>query len=116
MQLPDEFELPRPQDFCRGDFTKGEKHCFVGWQRALLPLPFFWSLSTNEERAELQRFFKIALKVAARLKLKVGKKRGGVNPEASWTCFDYNDDTRNTPTQLAKWFEETIKEFGYDIS
>ena len=119
--MPDEFYLPRPQDFCRGDFTKGEcgeKHCFVGWQRELFPLPSFWSISTPDEREALKHFFKVALRVAKRMKLKAGEGKpiDGQILDASWTCFDYNDDTRNTPKQLAKWFEETVKELGYAIS
>jgi hypothetical protein len=112
MKLPNEFELPLPEDFCRDDFTCGKKHCFVGWQRELIPLGSMWSADTKEDGENRERFFKTALSVAKRLKLHARKKSATTD---MWTCFDYNDDERNTPKQLAKWFEETIKEFGYDV-
>ncbi len=113
MSMPDEFKLPRPQDFCRNGFTNGKKHCFVGWQRELLPFPTIWVIATEDDRGDGRRFFAAALKVARRLKLKAKLIQGF---PAATTCFDYNDDPRNTHEQLAKWFEETIKELGYDIS
>lgn len=110
MSMPDEFELPRPQDFCRSNFTtiteRGIKHCFVGWQRELIPAEHIWVLTTGEDKKDLDRFFAAAMKVAKRMKLKA--KHGEC-------IFNYNDDTRNTPTQLAEWFEKTVKALGYDI-
>ena len=111
MSLPDEFELPRPQDFCRSGFTSittsGEvKHCFVGWQRELIPVANIWVLTTGEDKKDLDRFFSAAMKVAKRMKLK--SKHGEC-------VFNYNDDTRNTREQLAEWFEKTVKALGYDV-
>ena len=113
MSMPDEFYLPQPKDFCRGDFTEeenGKKHCFVGWQRELLPFPMIWMQSTASDRKDINRFFDVALKTARKLKL-YPHLRENANP----TCFVLNDDLRNTPTQLAEWFEETVKALGYDV-
>ena len=110
MSLPDEFELPLPSDFCRGIFDKGKKHCFMGWQRKLLPMAFIWVTSSDEERGELSRFIRVAMGTALKMNLHHRTAEG-----IPGTCFHYNDDTRNTTTQLAKWFEETVKEFGYDV-
>ena len=114
MSMPDEFYLPQPKDFCRGDFTRGEngeKHCFIGWQRELLPFPTIWVLANDSDINDRERFFAVALEVARKMDLHphLGEHRYP-------TCFDYNDDTRNTPTRLATWFEETVKKLGYDIS
>ncbi len=113
MSMPDEFYLPRPKDFCRGDFTggeTGEKHCFIGWQRELLPFPTIW-LANVSDAYDRDRFLGVALAIARKMDLHPHTYYRGMP-----TCFDYNDDTRNTPEQLAEWFERTVKALGYDIS
>jgi len=78
-------------------------------------------LQSKNDKEEYGRFFKAALKVAKKLKLNIRGMPEGFVPtqhqidQRSWTCFDYNDDARNTPEQLAEWFEETVKKLGYDV-
>ena len=101
MSMPIEIELPRPQDFCRYTFQDGNKCCFIGWKDHLFP-----TLTDNQ----CVKFTDITIDVAEEMGL---KRHQGIPQRYPAT---YNDHPGNTRKQLAAWFEEVVKRFGYDIS
>ena len=101
--LPNEIELPTAENFCRGTYNNYRGQCcFVGWQRKLLP-------ELNYE--ETKRFRAIAKNEAQKMRL-----RNGIMGEDYRGITRVNDDTHNTKEQLANWFAQTVRVFGYDIS
>ncbi len=107
MSLPKSFELPEPEDFCRGQLFHGSsgKACFTGWRIKLLP---------NVDFDEEVKFEEEAVKVAKQMRLKAPKYLvGGYKVPAS---HHYNDCEENSPRRLATWFRKTIERMGYDVS
>ncbi len=95
--LPEQIELPGPEDFCRGRmFNAKGQSCFLGWKLAL-----FTKLSGKED----MNFHQYARDVATEMKL----KHGGI------TIPLCNDTTQNTAQKLSKWFAKTVERMGYDI-
>ena len=101
MSIPDEIELPRPEDFCRETYGDGHKCCFLGWKHHLFP---------ELTETQYSRFTDITIEVAEEM----GLKRHEQTPQR-WAAA-YNDHRGNTRKQLSAWFEEVVKQFGYDIS
>ncbi len=100
MSMPDEIELTNSEDFYRVSYHnhRGQR-CFVGWQRKLLP---------DLDLDEIKRFRAIAKNEARKLRLHTKIIGGGLTR--------INDNTDNSKEQLANWFAQTIRVFGYDIS
>ena len=97
--LPDEIDLPRNIDFCRGAFHKGEQCCFLGWRNTLL---------YGMDGEENIKFRKAAVEIAEKM-----GRHSGPNDIDKITAF--NDDKRNPPRKLAEWFARTVERMGYDI-
>jgi hypothetical protein len=106
MSYPKSFELPEPEDFCRGTFhTLSGKCCFIGWKQELFPK------LTQEQNT---KFIECAVGVAKEMEL--SQKKSWVMTNWWGGVPGYNDDRRNTSTQLAEWFRKTVERMGYDIS
>ena len=100
MSMPNEIELPEAKDFCRGAYRNGSGQCcFMGWKQTLFP---------NLTDPESRRFRAIAGNEAKKMRL---------NDDGSYIGpTTTNDNRQNTKEQLAKWFAQTVRVFGYDIS
>jgi len=100
MSMPETVFLPRSQDFCRGIYDNHRGQCcFEGWKQTLFP-----DLTVQESL----HFRAVAADEAKEMQLNGGGSYIGVTTT--------NDDKKNTKTQLAKWFERTVKKLGYNIS
>lgn len=98
---PKEIELPEAEDFCKGLLTSGNRCCFIGWRRVLLP-----DLTSDQDT----RFRKVAIGVADEMKLKRRRNFWAL------ALSDINDHNGNTKEQLAEWFARTIKKLGYEVT
>ena len=94
--LPNEIELPRPEDFCRGTYKtmSGNQCCFLGWK---------YTVFLRLNKTESLKFNCVAIEEAKKLKM-VGSSIPSVN-----------DNLNHTAKKLALWFERTIERMGYDI-
>ncbi len=103
MSTPAEIELPNAENFCRGQYRNSRGQCcFAGWQQKLLP---------ELDYTENTRFRVIAKNEALKMHL-----HSGYGDASFIGITRTNDDKRNTKEQLANWFAQTVRVFGYDIS
>lgn len=104
--LPDKIKyVPSPEDFCRGSYTRGKKHCTAGWAIEIIERPFSLKEALGVDE-DLSIFYTQWQKEARKLRL---KKSGYAD------ITTINDDKENTYEQLAQCFENTLIALGYEI-
>ena len=88
-------ELPRAEDFCRGDFVSadGKRHCLLGWMVRLIPVHLHKKARANLHDSITKRTTRRPIRIAT-----------------------FNDNRRNSRETLAEVFEEAFLEtMDYEI-